>query len=124
MSVQTGQKTFNFALKASVADAPKVEEAIKVHAQWMREHHSYDDSKIKLLHFYVSKAEELNNPIDPSQGTTGNVLYSINEVYAHPEGIGQHMEKAKVWDYFGSFLEVLGQFGQVVIVAGDVVETL
>ncbi|TNE43143.1 MAG: hypothetical protein EP343_34620 [Deltaproteobacteria bacterium] len=124
MSVQVGQKTFNFALKANIADAPKVEAAIQTHAAWMREHHSYDNSKIQLLHFYVAKSNEYNNPVDPSQGTTGNVLYSINEVYAYPEGIQQHMGKAKEWDYFPSFLGVLQQFGQVLVVGGDVIETL
>ncbi len=124
MTVLKGQKTFNFALKAKAEDVSKVEAAIQTHADWMRNHHSYDDSKIQLIHFYVAKSEEFNNPVNPAEGTTGNVLFSINEVYVHPEGIQQHMGHAKEWSYFPTFLSVLQEFGQVLVVAGEVIETL
>ena len=44
------------------------------------------------MHYYVSKSDEMVNPAAPDEGTTGNVLFTINEVYVQPEGIGQHME--------------------------------
>ena len=50
-----------------------------------------DESKILVIHYYVSNSEEFNNPANPYEGTTGNTLYTINEVYVHPEDIGQHM---------------------------------
>ncbi len=75
MTVLKGQKTFNFALKAKAEDVSKVEAAIQTHADWMRNHHSYDDSKIQLIHFYVAKSEEFNNPVNPAEGTTCAVFY-------------------------------------------------
>lgn len=124
MKVLTGQKTFNFGLKAKSEDAPKVEAAIKNHADWMRNFHSYDDSKIQLVHFYVAKSDEYNNPANPAEGTTGHVVYSINEVYVHPEGIQQHFEQAKAWSDFPSFLKTLQEYGQIIVAAGEVIETL
>ncbi len=52
------------------------------------------------------------------------MLFSINEVYVHPEVIQQHMGHAKEWSYFPTFLSVLQEFGQVLVVAGEVIETL
>ena len=36
--------------------AEKVEATIRAHAGFMRANHSLDDSKIQLIHYYVSKA--------------------------------------------------------------------
>ena len=101
-----------------------VEAEIKTHAKWMRDTHSYDDSKIQLVHYYVSKSDELVNFADPSEGTTGNVLFSINEVYVHPEGIGQHLDAAGSWPDAPGFFEVMGKFGEVLVINGEVIETM
>ena len=90
----------------------------------MKENHSFDESKIQLVHYYVSKSEELNNIGNPDEGTTGNMLYSINEVYVHSDGIGQHMEAAMKWDGIQSFMEMLGTYGEVLVTNGEVLETL
>ena len=52
----TGQKTFNFGIKVPDEKAEEVEAAIRNHAQWMRDTHSLDDSKIRLVHYYASKS--------------------------------------------------------------------
>lgn len=124
MAIAKGQRTFNFAIKVSADDADAVEAIIKNHAVFMKEHHSLDASGIQLDHYYVAKAEELNDPTDPSKGATGNILYSINEVYAQAEGIGQHMEKATAWPGLGDFLGMLATHGKVVVSNGEVIETL
>ena len=104
--------------------AVPIETIIRAHAAFMRENHSLDDSKIQVIHYYVSKSEEFKNPADPSEGTTGNMLYTINEVYVHPEGIGQHMEAAMAWDGIQDFMELLGTYGEVLVANGEVIETL
>ena len=124
MGISLGQRTFNFGLKTSSSNAEAIEAAISAHADFMKHHHSLDHSKIQLEHYYVSKADEMNNPADPSQGTTGNVVYSINEVYVHAEGIGQHMEAAMAWDGIGPFIELLSTYGEVIIGNGEVIHTL
>ena len=52
------------------------------------------------------------------------MLYTINEVYVHPEGIGQHMEAAMAWDGIQDFMELLGTYGEVIVANGEVIETL
>ena len=124
MNIKTWQRTFNFALKTTKDNFEKVESLIKEHANFMKENHSFDESKIQLVHYYVSKSEELNNIGNPDEGTTGNMLYSINEVYVHSDGIGQHMEAAMKWDGIQSFMELLGTYGEVLVANGEVLETL
>ena len=122
--VKNGQRTFNLNMKVPADVVADVEAAIKTHAKWMRDTHSYDDSKIQLVHYYVSKSDELVNFADPSEGTTGNVLFSINEVYVHPEGIGQHLDAAGSWPDAPGFFEVMGKFGEVLVINGEVIETM
>jgi len=124
MAVLNGQRTFNFGLKVSVDKAGEVEAAIRTHAAWMRDTHSYDDSRIQLVHYYVAKSDELVNPVNPDEGTTGNVLFSINEVYVQPEGIGQHLEQAQAWPDFPSFFGAISTYGDVMVINGEVIETL
>ena len=124
MSVNQGQRTFNFGLKTTKDNAEQVEKIISAHAAFMKENHSLDDSKIQVIHYYVSKSEEFENLADPSEGTTGNMLYTINEVYVQPEGIGQHMEAAMAWDGIQDFMELLGTYGEVLVTNGEVIETL
>ena len=124
MKVQLQQRTFNFALSVPADSVDKVEASLSDHAKWMRETHSYDDSKIQLVHYYVSKAHELVNIADPTQGTTGRVLYSINEVFVMAEGIDQHMAAGQSWKNFQSFVSTITEFGSVLIANGEVIETL
>ena len=122
--VKNGQRTFNLNVKVPVDAVANVEAEIKTHAKRMRDNHSYDDSKIQLVHYYVSKSDELVNFADPSEGTTGNVLFSINEVYIHPEGIGQHLDAAGSWPDAPGFFEIMGKYGEVLVINGEVIETL
>ena len=50
MKVQLQQRTFNFALSVPADSVDKVEDSLSDHAKWMRATHSYDDSKIQLVH--------------------------------------------------------------------------
>ena len=72
----------------------------------------------------MSKADELNNAADPSEGVIGNVLYSLDEVYIHPEGIVQHIGAAGNWLDMGNFLELISGYGQVLSSNGEVIHTL
>ena len=122
--VKNGQRTFNLNVKVPADSVAAVETEIKTHAKWMRSTHSYDDSKIQLVHYYVSKSNELVNFANPEEGTTGNVLFSVNEVYVHPEGIGEHIDAAGSWPDATGFFEVLGKYGEVLVVNGEVIEVL
>ena len=124
VAIKNGQKTFNFGIKVPDAKAEEVETAIRDHAQWMRETHSLDESKIQLVHYYASKSPDFKNPMNPEEGTTGHVVFSINEVYVTPEGIGEHLAAAQEWSGFPSFFSMLSTYGDVLVLSGDVIETL
>ena len=54
------------------------------------------EGKLHTLEYYVSKAAELNDMMDPSKGTTGNVVCIVNEVLKDDEHFGKHVELDKV----------------------------
>ena len=122
--VKNGQRTFNLNVKVPADVVSHVDAEIKTHAKWMRDNHSYDDSKIELVHYYVSKSDELVNFANPDDGITGNVLFSINEVYVRPEGIGQHLDAAGSWPDAPIFFEIMAKYGEVLVINGEVIETL
>ena len=122
--VKNGQRTFNLNVKVPADVVSNVDAEIKTHAKWMRDNHSYDDSTIQLVHYYVSKSDELVNFANPDDGITGNVLFSINEVYVRPEGIGQHLDAAGFWPDAPGFFEIMAKYGEVLVINGEVIETL
>ena len=125
MSSQNGQLTFNFALSVPADKAEAVEGVIATHAAWMRETHSLEaDGRIHLVDYHVAKAEEMNNLLDPSEGKTGNILYSINEVYVEKDGIDQHMGKAMQWEHIQDFVGTLTEYGKVLIGGGTVIHSM
>ena len=116
MASKNGQMTFNFALLVPAENTAAVEEIIEAHAAWMKETHLVDD--------HVAKGEEANDLLDPSKGTTGNVLYCINEVYVEADGIEQHMGQAMQWDGLEAFAGTLMQYGKVLIGGGSVIHSM
>ena len=122
--VKNGQRTFNLNVKVPADAVAKVDAEIKTHAKWMRDNNSYDDSKIQLVHYYVSKSDELGTFANHDEGTTGNVLFSVNEVYVHPEGIGQHLDATGSWPDAPGFFEIMAKYGEVLVINGEVIETL
>ena len=125
MASKNGQLTFNFALSVSADKAEEVEEMIATHAAWMRETHSLEaDGRIHLVDYHVAKAEELKNLLDPSEGTTGNILYSINEVYVESDGIDRHMAQGMQWEHFMAFAGTIMEYGKVLIAGGSVIQSM
>ena len=43
------------------------------------------------LDAYFTKAEELNNPTNPADGKTGNIVFTLNEKWAQPEHMQSHI---------------------------------
>ncbi|CAE8669446.1 unnamed protein product [Polarella glacialis] len=86
--------------------APKAKEAEidafwKEHEAWMRSSHTMgidgdDNLAPRLTAFYIAKGMELQNPLDPESGETGNVIYQMSETYAAPQGMAKHLELGKV----------------------------
>jgi hypothetical protein len=70
MSFKVGHTTFGFTMRVPDADATAVDELISSHAAWMQNTHSLveEEGKLHTLEYYVSKASELNDMMDPSKG--------------------------------------------------------
>ena len=77
-----------------------------------------------LVDYYISKAPEMNNPLDPNEGTTGNLIYTLNEVYTRPEGTEAHMEAASSWKSFEKFLGLVGESQATMVMHGEVIQSM
>ena len=72
---------------------------------WMNTHSLVEEEgKLHTLEYYVSKASELNDMMDPSKGTTGHVIYTVSEVHKDDEHFGKHVELGQGWDRINEFL--------------------
>ena len=92
-----GAPAVHVTLKVPADKEAELDAFWKKHEAWMRKTHTVgkagDDSKgPRLYHFYIAKGKELNNPLDPSSGETGSILYQMSESYVAPAGIAKHME--------------------------------
>ena len=102
--------------------AGEVEEVLAIHADRMRVTHSLEaDGSVHLVDYRVTKSEELKNPLDPSEGTTGNILYSINETYVEKYGLYQHMQKGMQWEHFQKIAGTFLGYGKAFVVMGGTV---
>ena len=131
MPSTNGYKTFNFSFIVPENKTDDMEKAVASHGEWMRQTHSiYTRADHNygflgtLVDYYWAKSPELNNPLDPESGTTGNILYSLNEVYTRPEGTDAHMEAAPSWESFEAFLALTGEFQSQMIMSGDVIQSM
>ncbi len=94
------------------------------HAPWIEKTHHRSGDKA-LLQYTVSKAPELNNPLDPSAGTTGNTCFILNEYYESDAGVADHFEQAEAsWQDFSGFLKWMEQCKVTVVPAALVFNAL
>ena len=131
MASQTGHRTFNFSFVVSADNEKDWDEAFESHGSWMRATHCLNAKADPaygmlgtLVDYYISKASEMKNPLDPSEGTTGNLIYTLNEVYTRPEGTEAHMEAVPSWKSFESFLELIASSKATMIMHGEVIQSM
>ena len=126
MSFKTGNTTFGFTMRVPDSDERSVDDLISSHAKWMSETHSLspEDGKLHTLEYYVSKAAELNDMMDPSKGTTGNIVYTVSEVHIDDEHFGKHVELGQSWDRIGEFFGLFEKYSPLVTMAGRVTAKL
>jgi hypothetical protein len=126
MGFDVGNTTFGFTMRVPDADVAAVDDLIASHAAWMRETHSLtgEDGKLHTLEYYVSKAAELNDMMDPSKGTTGNVVYTVSEVHKDDEHFEKHVELGQSWNRIGEFFGLFEKYSPLVTMAGRVTAKL
>ena len=117
---------FGFTMRVPESDAQYIDGLIESHANWMSETHSLveEEGKLHTLEYYVTKASELNDMMDPSKGTTGNVIYSVNEVHKDGEHMGKHVEMGQKWERINEFFELFSKYNPLVTMGGSVLAKL
>lgn len=97
-------------------DEAAVDEFWATHEAWMRETHNKagDEASPQLNHYYISKGEELVNPMDPEQGSTGNLVYTMSESYVTGEDIGKHMALGQVTEWWATLQEMMEKYGKFI----------
>ena len=118
--------TFWFTMRVPESDAQYVDWLIESHANLMNETHSLveEEGKLHTLEYYVTKASELNDMMDQSKGTTGNVIYSVNEVHKDGEHMGKHVEMGQKWERINEFFELFSKYNTLVTMGGSVLAKL
>ena len=126
MSFKNGNTTFGFTMRVPENDAAVVDDLIYSHAKWMSETHSLkpESGKLQTLEYFVSKATELNDMMDPSQGSTGNIIYNVSEVHIDDEHFGKHVELGQSWDRIGEFFGLFEKYSPLVTMGGRVIAKL
>lgn len=126
MNFNVGNTTFGFTMRVPENDAASVDELVSSHAEWMSETHSLkpEDGKLHTLEYFVSKAPEFNDMMDPTKGTTGNIIYTVTEVHIDDEHFGKHVELGQSWSRIGEFFELFEKYSPLVTMAGRVTQKL
>ncbi len=126
MSFSVGSTTFGFTMRVPDQDEAAVDNLIEAHAKWMSQTHSLEPNAEKLhtLEYFVSKAHELKDMMDPSKGSTGNIIYNISEVHIDDENFSKHVELGQSWDRIGEFFELFEKYSPLVTMAGRVTAKL
>ena len=126
MGFKSGNTTFGFTMRVPESEAATVDDLINSHAKWMSETHSLEpeNGKLQTLEYFVSKATELNDMMDPSKGSTGNIIYNVSEVHIDDEHFGKHVELGQNWDRIGEFFGLFEKYSPLVTMGGRVIAKL
>ena len=126
MGFKNGNTTFGFTMRVPASEAEAVDNLIYSHAKWMSETHSLEpeNGKLQTLEYFVSKATELNDMMDPSKGSTGNIIYNVSEVHIDDEHFGKHVELGQSWDRIGEFFGLFEKYSPLVTMGGRVIAKL
>ena len=84
--------TINISYKVPAENASEVEETLKAHAEHMKASYLPDNPRgDNPLDAYFTKSAELNNPTNPADGKTGNIIFTLNEKRSQVEHIQSHI---------------------------------
>ncbi len=97
-----------YIITASPDQVAKGDRIFKSHVKWMESTHHRDGEKA-LLHYTVSKAPEISNPLDSNSSATGNTCFILDEIYETEAGVGDHFKQAMDnWEDFSAFVTWIG----------------
>lgn len=110
-----GKPTIHMVWRVPASDEAEVDAYWTSHGKFMNDTHSFGTGpEPNILKYYIAKGKELNDPMDPNSGETGNILYIMAEVYASSESIPAHMAKGTAeWPGMGELGAMHGKYGVV-----------
>ena len=120
---QLGKTQITFIFTATPDQVAEVDRIFASHADWMEKTH-HRDGELALLNYNVVKGPEIENPLDPSSGPTGNTNFVLTEVYENPQGLAEHWNTAGTWADFDAFVAAAGDLKVTVLHGSPVVHSL
>ena len=118
-------KCINLGYVVPKDKADEVLELFKTHAAWMQEFYSdSNDGSKYLISSFFTKADEFVNPADPSQGLTGNVVFTINERFTSMDSVKRHVENAMKNDYFEEIANIFQNYAKVLSNSGVIYHSI
>lgn len=82
---------FSFGLRVPEAETEAVDEHFANFEAWARPTHA-GPAEPYPIDYHITKTPESQDPMDPSKGTTGHVLYNISLCMSGAEACKQHVE--------------------------------
>ena len=105
--------------------ADEVQSVFNKHSAWMDDFYSDSNNGSEhLINSYFTRAPEFINPLDPTAGVTGNVIFTLNERFTSMESVGRHAANAQKNDYFPQFGEILGTYGTAISMGGEIYHSI
>ena len=86
--------SINICYKVPEAQAESVGKTLEDHANFIESTYVLGSDAIHPMHTYFTKALELIDPMHPDKGTTGNVIFTINEIWNAPENVQARIGRA------------------------------
>ena len=89
----------------------KVDAFFPEHASWMKKtHHLVGSMEPVITSYKILKSPVYKNPMNPADGTTGEIIYVISEEYKRPAGLQKHLEMGQKWERIKEMNEMFGKY--------------
>jgi quinol monooxygenase YgiN len=119
-----GKVLLNYVIIVPADQVAEGDRIFRSHQTWMESTHHRDGDKA-LISYEVSKAPEIENPLDTSSSPTGNTVFVLSEVYESEAGVSDHFQQAQnSWQDFGALGEWLGKCRIVGTPAAPIINSL
>ncbi len=119
-----GKIQFNMVFTVPAQLVAEGDRIFKSHAAWMERTHHRNGEKALLI-YDLSKSPEIENPMDPNSGPTGNTQFVLCEVYQSPAGLQDHWQQAaESWEDFEALQEWMGKGDFLLVNGAKIVHSL
>ena len=123
MNINKNCSTFNFMFRVPNAQVGEVEKVLASDKAWMRETHRGPSDPNHLV-YTLTKGSEFNNPLDPSEWTTGYTLMALTEICNGQEGCQAHLDGVDGWKDFPDMLEKVVPHQVGMMMFGEVIGSM